>query len=235
MGIDGLAKRPWLLLPGTLCTSEIFSDFLDALAVPQSNRHAVVLDRPSVKDYADLCAKISQETVVCGFSLGAIVAAHLSSQMAAHRVVLFGINPNADDPAKNQGRYDLARDVAALGGAGAMASRAPVFHGANPEHTRARVLAMADETSNLIDAQTQIALTRPSVLPALSDTQYPVYVLTGELDNTTSPDKGRTAADAAPKGRFECLDGLGHFALLEDPEACARALIKCEERENATN
>ena len=234
MAIDGLAARPWLLLPGTLCTTAVFNGLLDRLGVADARRFSVDLNRPSIKDYRDLCLQASRDTVVCGFSLGAIVAAHLADQMAAHRIVLFGINPYADDPAKAQGRNDLARDVTTLGGATAMRMRLPELHGPAPDHAQASILNMADETAGMIGAQTQLALNRPGALPALSRSGSPVFVLTGSKDTAAPPAQGRAAAGAAPNGRFGMLDQLGHYALVEDPQVCAQAVLRLEDDLNAT-
>lgn len=230
MATDAFASRPWLLLPGTLCSGDVFEDFLDALNVPRSQRQVIALDRPHVADYAEICEKAGPETVVCGFSLGAIVAAHWADTMKARRLILFGINPYPDNPAKAQARHDLARDVALQGGAAAMQSRLPPLHGSDPDKTRAKILAMADQTAQRISPQTALALRRPGALGALSHGHTPVFALTGTNDTATPPAQGRAAAAAAPAGHFRLLDGLGHFALLEDPQACAIALAEMEAR-----
>ena len=235
MAIDRLTSSPWLLLPGTLCKGEVFNGLLDALAVPSANRQPVVLDRPSVESYTDLYSWTSQCTIVCGFSLGTIVAAHLSGWMAALCLVLFGIDPYADDPAKAERRDDLLRDVAAKGGAVAIASRIPALHGTDPDAVRSNILTMADESSGLIDVQTRLALGRPDVLPILSTAQYPVIALSGELDKSTPPRHGQAAADTAPRGHFQCLEGLGHFALLEAPVACANTMMQFEDRKSVAS
>lgn len=229
MATDGLADRPWLLLPGTLCTSAVFDAFLDALAVPSCRRQSVELNRPTVEDYAEILADLSEDTVVCGFSLGAIVAAHNADRMKAHRLVLFGFNPFCDPPDRESGRHILARDVAELGGGAALTLRTPDLHGPAPDVARQLIYDMADATSDWIDAQTALALGRPNALAALSHTRIPVRVLTGSQDAISPPAQGRAAAQAAPDGQFCLLDGLGHYALIEDPIACADALMKMEE------
>jgi pimeloyl-ACP methyl ester carboxylesterase len=226
MATDRLRAANWALFPGTLCTQAVFDGFLDALDVPASRRQIFSLEWPSVADYRDPLKALSQDTIVCGFSLGAIVAAHHADQMSVQRLILFGLNPHADDPAKAQGRHDLARDVASTGGAAALSARQPTFHGSNPEAVRKSVFQMADETAHLMKAQTRLALTRPGALPALAKARMPILTLTGALDHAAPPAQGQAAAAAAPDGSFHCLDGLGHFALLEDPGLCATAVIQ---------
>lgn len=234
MDIEGLANKPWLLLPGTLCTGAVFDGFLDALGVPTTQRHHVQLDQPSVEGYHTTFTNMPDGAIVCGFSLGAIVAAHFADKMSAHTLILFGLNPFADDPAKAGSRRDLAAAVTALGGSAALGRRALDVHGQTPDETRARIYEMADACANLINAQTQLALTRKGALLVLAKAPMPVLSLTGSRDTSAPVAQGLAAAQAAPHGQFQCLDDLGHFALLEDPDACASAVIQMMEPQHDT-
>ncbi len=225
MGTDGIADRLWLLLGGTLCTEAVFDGLLEALKVPAARRQYVTLGRPRISDYDEVFEDLPPDTIVCGFSLGAIVAAHFADRMAARQLILFGLNPFADDPTKAPSRHDLARDVSTLGGAAALTARAPEVFGPAPDETRAMIYQMADEAADLIGPQTRLALTRPGAVPALARAQMPVLALTGSLDQSAPPGYGMAAAQAAPLGHFMSLEGLGHFALLEDPDACAAAVV----------
>lgn len=224
MGTPDITDRPWLLLPGTLCTGAVFDGFLDALGVKPDQRHYIPVDRPAIADYLADFDDLTPDTIVCGFSLGAIIAAHAADRMSAHSLILFGVNPFADDPAKAEGRLALARDVTAHGGAAALQTRALDLAGPQQSEARRHIYAMADQSAHLIDAQTQLALTRPGALPALARATLPVLALTGSRDSAAPPAKGLAAAQAAPSGRFHSLEGLGHFALLENPQACALAV-----------
>lgn len=218
--------RPWIVLPGTLCTGAAFDDLLEALAIPATARHVVELRHAQVEDYVqDLQALTSPEAVICGFSLGALVAAHLADRLPAARMILFGLNPHADDPGKCEGRVDLAQDVAKLGGSAALAHRLPPFGGPDPDRARGRVLAMAQEAGDLIAAQTALAVTRPGAIGALARAQMPVTCLTGTEDGQAPLALAQDAANAAPHGRAVALPGLGHYALLEDPALCSRSVL----------
>lgn len=224
MATDGLSARPWVLLPGTLCTGEVFDGLLDYLGVDASLRMVVQIDRPSVQDYFPVFDTLTKDTVVCGFSLGAIVAAHAADCMNVDSLVLFGLNPYEDDPGKAADRQSLSHDVQTLGGAAALQGRVTDVYGKDPQTTRDTIYRMADETAHLIETQTQLAVTRPGALPALANAQTPVICLTGSEDQAAPPHQGHTAAQTASRGRFCGLNRLGHFALLEDPAACAAAV-----------
>lgn len=226
MVIKELENSPWILLPGTLCTGAVFGGFMDALGVPATQRNVVQLDRPSVEAYRANFENLPERTIVCGFSLGAIVAAHFADRMEAQILILFGLNPIADDPAKAQSRLDLEGDVNANGGAVALHKRALEVYGQSPANTRKQIYAMADASAEYIDAQTQLALTRPGALPALANAHMPVLCLTGSQDTSAPMTQGMAAAQTAPNGQFCSLDGLGHFALIEAPDVCAAAVMQ---------
>lgn len=226
MAIDRAADRPWVLLPGTLCTGAVFDDCLDGVGVPRAARHVVDLSQPDVEDYLEAVARVATpDAIVCGFSLGAIVAAHLADRVDVARIVLFGLNPHADDPAKRDGRLSLAHDVACVGGAAALAPRLAGLAGSDPDAARAFILAMADDSQARIDAQTALALNRPGALDALKRSSVPIAFLTGTDDQQAPIAMAREAADITSGARLVALTGLGHYALVEDPDACARALI----------
>lgn len=229
MAIEDLRNRDWILLPGTLCTGDVFSGFLDTLGIPPERRNPISLCHATIDAYEEVLTPRVNDKVICGFSLGAIITAHLANRLPAHSIILFGLNPFPDDPAKAAGRHELQRDVMALGGASALMSRLPLLLGPNPEQTRAAILAMADAAAPDIEAQTNLALSRPGAMDALSRAISPVLVLTGSEDQMAPAVQGQAAAVAAPDSQFRLLPGLGHYALLEDPIACAKAVIATED------
>ncbi len=225
MDIDALRDRLWVLLPGTLCTGAVFDGFLDAVGVPRASRRVIALRHPRIGDYTEaLMAATPPDAVICGFSLGAIVAAHHADRLAAGTFLLFGLNPHADDPSKAEGRHALCRAVRISGAATALSTRLPAFNGPRADIAHATVLRMAGEAAGDIAAQTDLALHRPGALPALAGAHADVRFLTGSLDEQAPFARAQTAASVTPRGRAVRLDGLGHFALLEDPRACRDAL-----------
>lgn len=229
MAIEDLRSRDWILLPGTLCTEDVFTGFLDTLEIPAERRKSIGLNLPAVEDYRQVLAPFASGAVLCGFSLGAIVAAHNADTFSSARTIVFGLNPFPDDPTKTKDRRALEQDVLANGGASALSIRLPALRGPDPGKARRKILAMADAAAPDIGAQTELALTRPGALDALSRSQSPVLSLTGSHDDMAPLAQGQAAAHAAPFGQFICIPNLGHYALLEDPEACAKAFLELEE------
>ena len=136
-----------------------------------------------------------------------------------------GLNPFADDPAKEVGRRDLEYAVRTEGGSNALSSRLPTIRGSEPLKARALILKMAEAESLHITAQTILALKRPSAMTALAKAKMPIFTLTGTNDSSAPLSLARAAAQVAPKGHTCVLQGLGHYALLEDPDLCKSALV----------
>lgn len=226
MDIEALRTSRWILLPGTLCNASVFDPFLDILQVAQSHRIELLLDKPAVEDYQEFFQNDSQPgDIVCGFSLGAIVAAHHAHRLEnAAVLILFGVNPHYDDPARKVGRIALQDDVHSQGGRAALQHRLSALNGRAADVALTRILEMAEQTAGLIDAQTALALTRPGALDVLQDCRVPVYAISGERDEQASPEYASIVANAAPRGQHHLIEGLGHYALLEDPAACASAV-----------
>ena len=161
---------------------------------------------------------------ICGFSLGSIVCAHNIDRLSkAKRLVLFGINPHTDAIEKQAGRRAFCETVKSVGAVQTLRANPPALFGDNQAVAMDVILSMATQTENHIGSQTELALSRPDALPILSKADIPVLALTGEKDLLTTPAMGRKAVGAAPFGKSIDIPNTGHYALLEDPLACARA------------
>jgi|GEM_PF-693572 len=218
--------QDWVLLPGTLCTNRVFDDLLDHLHVAKSNRHLLPIDAPDVRDYAPRLKKtVRGGEIVCGFSLGAMVLAHnLDAIRQARAVVLLASNPFPDPPG-NRANREAVRDRILRGGARDwVAENWPVMSAFQSEERKAFVASMAENTSHLIEAQTELAASRPGAEKQLLTTEIPLVFVTGSKDQLTPADPVRKLATAAKNADFNVLDGLGHFALIEAPDSVAAAV-----------
>ena len=75
-----------------------------------------------------------------------------------------------------------------------------------------------------ITAQTSLAISRPGAETALRSSHIPILALCGTNDDQVAPQLNAIVAKMATKGQSSLLPSLGHYALLEDPEACANAV-----------
>ncbi|KRW96963.1 alpha/beta fold hydrolase [Paracoccus sp. MKU1] len=214
----------WWLLPGTLCTAEVFAPLLAELGVSQRDCRVVRLDRPAVEDYAAELAAIRPGDVVLGFSLGAILAAHHLDHIRAGAVILLAVNPFPDLPEKRSARLAMLERARQRGAPAALAEGLSSQLGAGaadrPE-IRQRILAMAEEGEAVLEAQTLLALSRPGAGRMIAETRARVLFLSGGADPTAPPERAASAAELGGH-RFQMIEGAGHYLPLEAPVACAR-------------
>lgn len=216
----------WILVPGTLCTGRVFDPLLDELGVKRGDRHVVMPDAPDVRDYdARLREAVTGGEIVCGFSLGALVLAHnLGALRHARAVVLLASNPFPDPP-ENRANREAVRDRVLAGGA-----RNWVFENwaamsaSNREDLQEFVASMAEETLELIPAQTELAASRPGAQDDLVNADLPLIFVTGSEDRLTPSKLLSTIFENAKDAQLHLIEGLGHFALIDAPDQVARAI-----------
>ncbi|MEM1377099.1 MAG: alpha/beta hydrolase [Pseudomonadota bacterium] len=216
----------WVLLPGTLCTPDVFDPLLNNLGIGAQRRKFIELNRPDVADYrSDLTSTITHGDVVCGFSLGAIVAVHnLDVLQRASAVILLACNPYADPP-ENRANRESIRDRV-IGG-----------HAADWVHEKAHtmmanvdmalvstVISMAEETSHIIGAQTDLAAGRPGAVDEILSSSVPLFFVTGTEDQMTPAERIRDVTEKSRNAVLTEVAGLGHYALIENPAAVADAI-----------
>lgn len=220
------SSDPWVLLPGTLCTADVFSPLLERLGVPEDNRQFIEISRPGVADYADtLQATLKGGEIVCGFSLGAMVLAHnLGATRNAKALVLLACNPYPDARG-NRANREAVRDRILAGEAREWVIENWSAMSSSPcERLRDFVAGMAEATSHLIPDQTELAASRPGADKDLAAAAVPLVFVTGSRDRLTPPERVRGIAERADLAVLKDLDGLGHFALIEAPDRVADAI-----------
>jgi len=218
----------WVLVPGTLCTPEVFAPVLKHLGVPPERQQVIEVSSPRVEDYdAPLRSAIKGGEVVCGFSLGAMILAHnLGALEKAKAVVLLALNPFPDAPGRRAGREATRDRVLAGDASGWIKEHWAAMSRDTGETVKAQVINMAEDMTGNIAAQTELALSRPGAADQLKATVTPLVFVTGAQDTLTPPDPIRPIAESCGHGRLYVLDGLGHFALLEAPDRVALAIAE---------
>lgn len=220
----GISK--WVLVPGTLCTVRVFDPLLNELGVRRSDRLVITPDAPDVRDYdARLRTAVTGGEIVCGFSLGALILAHnLGALKHARAVVLLASNPFPDPPG-NRANREAVRDRVLAGGARDwVIENWAAMSASNREDLRDFVASMAEETAELIPAQTELAASRPGARDDLANTDLPLIFVTGSEDRLTPANLLSTIVDNSQHAQFHVIEGLGHFALIEAPDQVARAI-----------
>ena len=100
-----------------------------------------------------------------------------------------------------------------------------LFAASAPEALRARWHAvMAATPPQGVAAALRGMAARPDSLDTLRSLGRPVLVVVGAEDAVTPVESARRMADAVPGARLETVDGAGHMAVVERPDAVAGAL-----------
>lgn len=203
---------PLVMLPGTLCDARLYAGVLDHLDV---EAHIPVLTGATTA--GELAARLLRDLparfVLCGFSLGAIVALEIAAQAPSRveRLALIGCNPGSLSPDAADARRAVTHDQFV---------EASYRHTTPAIHRRLREMAEATPP-NIYDQQTAITLSRIDSRPRLRLLTMPTLILCGADDRICPPALSIEMADAIPHTRLRLIDGAGHYLPIEQPERVA--------------
>ena len=93
---------------------------------------------------------------------------------------------------------------------------------------RARELALEQGVTRLV-AALQAIRDRPDSTELLAAVDVPAAVVVGEEDAIAAPTEGEAMAEALPHARLHRIEGAGHLAPLERPDAVAAAILELVE------
>ena len=228
-----------LFLPGLICSARIYA--AQAAAFPGS----VVVDSYGRADTLQDMARVALRQAdaagqdrfdLFGHSMGGRVALEVY-RLAPERVrrlalVSTGIHPVGEsEPAKREALKAIGHEHgfealidAWLPPMVAEANRA------DPEiyaPMRAMCLAMGQD---VFDAQINALVTRPEVESLLAGIDCPVLVMTGALDEWSSPAQHEAIAARLADAQLTVVPGAGHMIMMEAPDAVNAAIAGWLER-----
>ena len=213
-----------ILIPGLVCTADLFTAQRDDLDHPVAPVIADTLGRDSLADMAAAAlAKVAGPVVPVGLSMGGYVALEMARQAPDRLAGLALLNTAycIDGPDRRKQRLatiDMAKSDRFRGvtrhlmksflSPAAMADEALV----------SRVIAMAEAVGreNFI-LQQQAILNRNDQSGTLRRLAVPALVLCGSLDTLTPPDISREMAALAPQAELVILEDVGHLSTMEAP------------------
>jgi 3-oxoadipate enol-lactonase len=190
----------------------------------------------TMEDYADDMAALLDalridKVVFCGLSMGGYIgfqfAKHYPDRLAGLILCDTRAVPDTPEAAKNREALaakvlkegtsvvaeDMMKKLFAPGtleaGGDEVASIRAVMENARPEGVAAALHGLA---------------TRPDSRELLGQIEVPTLVIVGEHDVISPPDEMKAIADAIPGAEFLLVEGAGHMAPLEKPEAVNAAI-----------
>ena len=224
---------PVVLVPGLLCTAEIWAPQIPALwpygpvqvASTEYGRTIAEIAR-SILDAAP------PRFALAGISMGGYVCFEIMRQAPERVVKLALLDTSAlpDTPEQSAGRRALldqfrGGDYAELVGDALTA----ILHPAHQHDPDLRAVNVRMGTTIGLDGfarQTAAAIGRPDSRPTLATIAVPTLVLVGDADPLTPPERAEEIAAGIAGARLVVVAECGHGSTLEQPAAVNAALVE---------
>ena len=226
-----MPSTPLLLIPGLNCTAELWGHPVARLG---AGRTVIVADHTRAETISGIAAAILAEAparfALAGLSMGGYVAMEILrvAPERVERLALLDTQARADTPeASDQRRQTIA--IAEGGGFNKIAAmqypRLVAPSRADDTVLQTIVRRMADATGASAFVREQKAImTRIDSRPSLTAIACPTTVIVGAEDQLTPPSFAEEMAALVPGARLVVIEGSGHLAPLEAPEATTAAL-----------
>jgi pimeloyl-ACP methyl ester carboxylesterase len=230
-----MSHKPLLvLIPGTLCTSQVFQPIVKHLKYD-----SVLIDykhHDSLQAMSDEVLHLvgSKPFIAVGFSMGGMVAFELIRRVSKQisGLILLNSNAHADLPGKQADREQHLALAKETNLTNLMQNvYLPVYfenneNNKNSENVESQVVLQMAETLGIkvFEAQLKVLAQRPDSLGVLGDFAKPTLIISGENDLPCPPTHQLVMADAAATPELHILQHSGHFAVLEQPQKIAKLI-----------
>ena len=224
---------PIVLIPGLLCTAEVFAPQIAALWPYGPVTIASTLEGKTMAEMAaSILATAPPRFALVGISMGGYISLEIMRQAPERVIKLALLNTSArpDTPAQIRQRRTLVAQARnsdfkalltlALRGVLHMAHRDDL---ALSEITVRMGLAVGVDG---LARQVEAIVARIDSRPSLATISVPTLVLVGDRDILTPPDRSEELAAGIPNARLAVVPECGHASTLEQPEGVNRALIE---------
>jgi pimeloyl-ACP methyl ester carboxylesterase len=229
---DRSLMLPVVLVPGLLCSAEIFAPQVAALWPCGPVTVASTLAGDTIPEIAAaILAAAPPRFALAGISMGGYICLEIMRQ-APDRVVklaLLDTSARPDTPEQTAKRRDAvatarAGDFLAQAAESALAQVHP--DSKDDGHLRAVNTRMAAAVG--LDGyarQIEAIIARPDSRPGLASIAVPTLVLVGDTDTLTPPELAEELVAGIAKASLTVVPHCGHLSTLEQPEAVNRALL----------
>jgi pimeloyl-ACP methyl ester carboxylesterase len=158
--------------------------------------------------------RVAGELAVVGASVGGLVGLAMARREPerVRGLLIAGSRAGADPPERRAGRDDAIRTLR-KDGIEAWAPNAPAPP--PPERTVEQLVRTLEALRD-----------RPDATDVVRSFQGPFWIAVGEDDPFLPLEEAREIVAAAPNGRLEIFEGVGHFTNLEQPDRFNRLLLE---------
>ncbi|MEF2550148.1 alpha/beta fold hydrolase [Aurantimonas sp. A2-1-M11] len=220
-----------VMIPGLLCTDDLFRDQISAL----SGRNVSIADTSqdaTITGMAErLLADAPDEFALCGLSMGGYVALEVIRQAPGRvkAVVLMATSHRNDTPEQIAARRRLiafGQEHGIEAVARQLAGRLLAPGTAN-DSLRQRIVAMALSIGfDGFVRQQEAIIGRANQSGILSRIDVPVTIVAGTADAIIAPERSREMAEAIPGAKLEMLPDVGHMVTMEAPDRANAILLR---------
>jgi pimeloyl-ACP methyl ester carboxylesterase len=226
------ASTPIVLVPGLLCTAEVFAPQIPALWPSGPVTVASTLEGATIAELASrILAAAPPRFALAGISMGGYICLELMrlAPQRVTRLALLDTSALPDTPEQSRDRRALV-DKVRSGDSEAILVGAltAVLHPAHQDDAALRAINV--RMARTIGAegfarQTEAVIARADSRPSLSAISVPTLVLVGDRDPLTPPELAEELAGAIAGARLVVVPECGHGSTLEQPRAVNRALV----------
>lgn len=222
---------PLVLVPGLLCTAELWHGQVEELAGRVEPLVPDVSAGTSVEELAhSVLALAPRRFALAGLSMGGYVALEVA-RAAPERVLglaLFDTNARPDAPEARTPREELIA-LAEEGRFEEVPRRLIPRLLAPPSQSDLVLIEVIERMAKATGPasfvrQQRAIMSRPDAREGLAELRVPALVLCGEEDLITPPDHHREMAALVPGAELEIIGNCGHMSTLEEPLVVAAAM-----------
>ncbi len=223
---------PIVLVPGLLCTAEVFAPQAFALWPHGPVTFASTEGRTIAEMAEQILANAPPRFALAGISMGGYISFEIMRRAPERVSKLALISTTArpdtlEQTAQRRALLAHARngDFAAL----IEQTFAWILHPSRRTDAALRAVNLRMAVTIGPDGfarQSEAIIARPDSRPGLSAISVPTLVLVGDSDPLTPPEASREIAAAIPNARLVVVPECGHGSTLERPEAVNRALVE---------
>ncbi len=223
---------PVVLVPGLLCSAEVFAPQVTALWPYGQVTIASTLEGESIAQMADaILAAAPPHFALAGISMGGYLSLEIMRQAPERvtRLALLDTSARPDTPEQTARR----RSLLALAQSGdfetvAVKALTALLHPARQSDptlrdTNLRMARTLGVTG--LARQTEAIIARRDSRPFLAQITISTLVLVGDTDAVTPADHAEEIAAAIPGAKLVVIPDCGHASTLEQPDAVNRALL----------
>ncbi|MGK0363276.1 MAG: pimeloyl-ACP methyl ester carboxylesterase [Saprospiraceae bacterium] len=229
-----MSLKKIVLLPGTLCTADLFAQQKRTLS---DIAECVVGNISSSDNLSEVAANILSENKgnfsIIGLSYGGIIAFEILRQAPERIDNLILMNTNYKKPSEaTRAAQQRFLGMSQLGEFREIMTdflKDAMLHPENAklQSLRDTILKMALDTGRVaFFNQIKAQLNRPDSTEDLPNINCPTLIITGREDKVCTPELHEEMASMIPNAELEIVEKCGHLSTLEQPEEINRIIRK---------